>query len=91
MLNVQKHFIVNQIMITKRSFIKILNIERPNGNRTSHFIINIEVEPFIGPHITVGKDRISIDLSYPGYQKLLKFEHLVDYSLPDHYKNLYLH
>jgi hypothetical protein len=72
------------------SFIKILNIERPNGYRTSHFIINIEVEPFIGPHITVGKDRISIDLSYPGYPKLLKFEHLEDHPLPEHYKNLYL-
>lgn len=73
------------------SFIKILNIERPNGDRTSYFIINIEVEPFIGPHITVGKDRISIKLSYPGIQEIQKFEHLEDYPLPERYKNLYLH
>lgn len=46
---------------------------------------NIEVGPFIGPHITVGKDRISIELSYPGHQKLLKFEHLEDYPLPERY------
>lgn len=41
------------------TLIKIIDIERPNGNRTWYFIINIEIEPFIGPHITVGKDRIS--------------------------------
>lgn len=70
--------------------IKILNIQRPNGDRTSLFIINIEVKPFIGPHITVGKDRISIKLSYPGLQEILKFEHIKDYPLPERYKYLYL-
>lgn len=70
--------------------IKILNIERPNGDRTSLFIINIEVKPFIGPHITVGKDKISIKLSYPGLLEILKFEHIKDYPLPERYKYLYL-
>lgn len=73
------------------SFIKILNIERPNGDRTWYFIINIEVKPFIGPHIPVGKDRISIELSYPGLQEILSFEHVEDYPLPERYQNLYLH
>jgi hypothetical protein len=73
------------------SSIKILNIERPNGNRTLHFIINIEVKPFIGPHITVGKDRITIELSYPGTQVLTSFEHVEDYPLPERYMDLYLH
>ena len=72
-------------------FIKILNIERQNGNSTSHFIINIEVKPYIGPHISVGKDRISIDLSGPGLPVILKFEHVEDYPLPERYKDLYLH
>lgn len=70
--------------------IEIIDIERPNGNRTWHFIINLEVRPFVGPHITVGKDRLSIDLSYPGTQDILKFEHIEDHPLPDHYKDLYL-
>ncbi len=70
--------------------IKILDIERPNSDRTSLFIINIEVKPFIGPHITVGKDRISIELSYPGLQEIIKFEHIKDYPLPDRYKYLYI-
>ncbi|MDF2845902.1 MAG: hypothetical protein K0R00_4328 [Herbinix sp.] len=73
------------------SFIKILNIERPNGNRTAYFIVKIEVTPFFGPHIAVGKDILSIELSYPGTQILTNFEHIEDYPLPEHYKDLYLH
>lgn len=71
--------------------IKILDIERPNGNRTWNFVINIEVEPFVGPHITVGKDRITISLSYPGTQEVLEFEHIKDYPLPTHYQEIYIH
>lgn len=70
--------------------INILNIERPNGNQTWDFIIEIEVKPFIGPHITVGKDRILIELSYPGLQVIKSFEHVEDYPLPERYKHLYL-
>lgn len=70
--------------------IKILDIEQPNGYRTWHFIIHLEVSPFIGPHITVGKDRISIELSYPGISEIIKFEHIEDYPLPERYKHLYL-
>ena len=73
------------------SFIKILNIERPNGYRTAYFIIKLEVTPFFGPHIAVGKDIISIELSYPGTQVLTNFEHVEDCPLPERYKDLYLH
>ncbi len=83
--------ILTETPLYDSSFIKILNIERPNGYRTWYFIINIEINPFIGPHIPVGKDRISIELSYPGLQEILSFEHVKDYPLPEHYQNLYLH
>ena len=72
------------------STIKILNIKRPNGYRTMNFIIKIEVTPFFGPHITVGRDIISIELSYPGIQELVNFEHVKDYPLTERYKDLYL-
>lgn len=71
--------------------IKILNIERPNGDRTSYFIITIEVKPFFGPHITVGKDIITIELSYPGLQVIKNYKHVESYPLPERYNNLYLH
>jgi len=72
------------------SRIKILNIEQPNGDQTRKFIINIEVMPYVGPHLTVGSDRISIALSYSGIQKILSFEHVKNYPLPEHYQNIYL-
>jgi uncharacterized protein DUF3888 len=72
------------------STIKILNIERPNGYRTWYFIVNMEVRPFVGPHLLVGKDRISIELSYPGHTNILSFEHIEDYPLPEHYEDIYL-
>nr|WP_308742795.1 DUF3888 domain-containing protein [uncultured Anaerocolumna sp.] len=83
--------ILTEIPLYDSTSIKILNIERPNGYRTTYFIINIEIKPFIGPHITVGKDRISIELSYPGRTEMLSFEHVKDYPLPERYQNLYLH
>ncbi len=83
--------VLSELPFYDSTSIKILNIERPNGNRTMNFIINIGVTPFIGPHITVGKDRISIKLSYPGHQGMLKFEHVEDNPLPERYKHLYLH
>ena len=84
-----KNFL-SYIPLYDTSAIKILNIDRPNGYRTLHFIINIEVNPFIGPHIQVGKDTISIDLSYPGTPKILNFEHVENYPLPERYNDLYL-
>ncbi|GAA4297507.1 hypothetical protein GCM10023142_37190 [Anaerocolumna aminovalerica] len=83
--------ILTETPLYDSSFIKILNIERPNGYRTWYFIINIEINPFIGPHIPVGKDRISIELSSPGLQEILTFEHVKDYPLPERYQHLYLH
>lgn len=49
-----------------------------------------EVKPFFGPHITVGKDIITIELSYPGLQVIKNFEHVESYPLPERYNNLYL-
>lgn len=73
------------------SYAKITNIERPNGDRTAYFIIEVEVEPYLGPHNTVGKDRVLIELGWGDPPKVLKFEHLEDYPLPEHYNDYYLH
>ncbi len=70
---------------------KIINIQRPNGDRTAYFLIEIEVAPYLGPHITVGRDRILLELKYGSPPQVLAFEHLEDYPLPEHYRALYLH
>lgn len=63
---------------------KVTGIERPNGDRTSYFLIDMEIKPYLGPHITVGRDRILLELGYGTPPKVLKFEHLEDYPLPEH-------
>ena len=69
---------------------KITNIDRPNGDRTGFFILEIEVTPYVGSHFPVGKDRIIIELKAHETPKVLKFEHLEDYKLPKHLHNYYL-
>jgi hypothetical protein len=82
--------ILSEIPLYDSTSIKVLEIERPNGSRTWTFIIKLEVKPFIGPHITVGKDIITIGLSYPGTQIIKNFEHVEDFPLPERYQDLYL-
>ena len=60
----------------------IEKIERPNGDRTQCFIIDVVVTPFFGPHIFLGKDEIEIQLSSGGEQKVLKHTHLKSYDFP---------
>ena len=71
-------------------FAVIKKIERPNGDRTSYFIIEVEVQPYFGPHITVGKDRITLEIKGGELPKVIKFKHLEDYPLPERYQDFYL-
>ena len=73
------------------SLAKITKIERPNAYRTTYFIIEIEAMPYFGPHIETGRDRVTISLKYGQEPEVLKFEHLEDYPLPEHYRYLYVH
>lgn len=66
---------------------EIKSIDRPNGNRTQYFIIKLDVKPYFGPHITVGEDLITIELKAFSEPKIIKFEHLKDFELPQNYKN----
>lgn len=68
--------------------IKILDIERPNGDRTSLFIIKLQVLPYLGPHNSIGRDNITIRVRYGSEPETLKFEHLESYPIPIHYKNV---
>lgn len=67
--------------------IQIVNMERTNGYRGFMFEITIEVTPVVGPHIEVGKDQITFDIT-PSEVKLKKFEHLETYELPPNWKNI---
>lgn len=55
-------------------------IERPHGYRTYLFQIKLEVLPYIGPHRTIGADRITLEVS-TGEVRVVKFEHIESYPV----------
>lgn len=70
--------------------IDIVNVERVGGFRSFHFLITLETTPVVGPHISVGKDRMSFEIAptIPGEVKLKKFEHLETHDLPPHWAHI---
>lgn len=61
-------------------FVNVTNVKRVNGFRSYHFLITLEVVPTVGPHIPVGKDSLTFDLSLmnPNNVKLVTWKHLKD-------------
>ncbi len=64
--------------------IEVKKVNRINEFREFHFVIILEVTPVVGPHITVGKDKLVFEVAptIPKKVKLLKFEHLETHELP---------
>ncbi len=52
------------------------------------YIVIVEVHPYVGPHISAGKDRITLKIDLNGV-KIEKFEHLESYKLPSHYGDIF--
>ncbi|MGM0901605.1 MAG: DUF3888 domain-containing protein [Bacillota bacterium] len=72
--------------------IEVIKAERIGEDRTFHFLLVLDVAPVVGPHIQVGKDRLTFELA-PGINqsqyKLVKFEHLETFEPPTHWKHIY--
>jgi len=68
--------------------IEILSVERPNNN--FEFVIKMQVRPYVGPHISIGVDNITITVEGYGEVKVNKFEHIQsDYlKLPPHWQHI---
>lgn len=47
----------------------------------------IEVTPYVGPHLGLGKDEISFTISNTGLVIVSGFRHLESYELPPHYQS----
>lgn len=63
--------------------------QNPN-NRDYDFIITLEVQPVIGPHIAVGKDRITLELSplIPNTVKIKSYSHIETNELPPNWQHI---
>ena len=71
--------------------IEILEVERPMGYRSFLFTMKLQVKTYIGPHLDVGVDQLTIRVgSGEGEVKVEKFEHVKSYydSLPPNYKGI---
>lgn len=68
--------------------VEILSVERPIGYRSFLFVIELQVKPYVGPHIGVGVDKLTIRMGTGGEVKVEKFEHIETYQLPPQYQNI---
>lgn len=68
--------------------IDVVQIERINGFRGFMFLLTVEVMPVVGPHISVGMDRITFEISAGPTVKLKKYNHIKDFELPPNWKNI---
>lgn len=70
-------------------FVDVTGVKRVNGFRGFHFIITLEASPTVGPHISVGKDRLVFEVAPTipgGMVKLVEYKHLETYELPPHWQ-----
>ena len=51
------------------------------------FTVVLEVQPYVGPHLSVGRDRITFSIDLDGV-KVKQFEHLESYELPPNYQSI---
>lgn len=65
---------------------KFLSIRKTPGLNYS-YIIKLEVQPYVGPHLSVGVDHITLKIDL-GKVIVEKYEHLKSYELPPHYQNI---
>jgi|GEM_PF-576912 len=79
-------YILNMKPLIEGWKIDVINTERVNGFRGFIFEITLEVEPTIGHHVPVGKDRLIYQISYGPDVKLISHKHLETYKLPDDLK-----
>lgn len=65
---------------------RIIEIKKTPGLNYSYLVV-LEVMPYVGPHLTVGRDRITFRIELEGV-KVEKFEHIESHKLPPYYQNI---
>ncbi len=65
---------------------KFTSIEKTPGLNYS-YTLEMEVQPYVGPHLSVGRDRITFKIEL-NEVKVEKFEHIESYELPTNYQNI---
>lgn len=66
---------------------RILHIETPHPGYY-FYTVKLEVLPYVGPHLTVGRDCITLKINLNGEVEVALFEHLESHELPPHYQDI---
>lgn len=69
----------------------MIDITRPMGYRSFSFKIKLQVKPYVGPHVDIGMDQLTIRVgSGEGEAKVERFEHIKSYydELPPNLKGI---
>ncbi|MUK90515.1 DUF3888 domain-containing protein [Ornithinibacillus sp. L9] len=66
--------------------VDITDVKRVNGYRSFSFLVTLEIIPVVGPHISVGKDRLTYEIGAKAV--LFEHEHLETHELPEHWKHI---
>lgn len=67
--------------------VDVINAERIGGYRSFAFRVTLEVTPVVGPHLSVGLDRMVFEIG-PAGGKLLEYKHLESHELPANWKHI---
>ncbi len=66
---------------------RVLSIETPNPGYY-YYTVKLEVLPYVGPHLTIGRDHITLKIDNRGAVEIALFEHLESHELPPYYQNI---
>ncbi len=69
-------------------FIDVVDSKRINGFRGFILSITLDVKPVVGPHISVGEDRLTFEISAGPEVKLINYVHLKSYKLPPNWQHV---
>ncbi|KWX85064.1 hypothetical protein AMQ83_27060 [Paenibacillus riograndensis] len=69
-------------------FVNVVDSMRINEFRGFNLSITLDVTPVVGPHISVGEDRLTFQISVGPEVKLVNYIHLKSYELPPHWQNI---
>lgn len=66
--------------------VHVVSAERLGDHRSFVFLVKVQTDAVVGPHIDVGIDRITFEISGDGKAEMKKFEHIKTFELPPHYQ-----
>ncbi|MFS0907249.1 DUF3888 domain-containing protein [Priestia aryabhattai] len=82
---------LNQRVVVYPYDMDVIKIKRLKGFRGFDFLITIETQPVIGAHNSVGKDRLTFEMSSTvpetGNIKLIEYQHLKSYNIPSYLRD----